>query len=213
MCYQDDKLKLDGEVEVDETFLAAAKYQKYGKYKKYDNSGSYSRWRGSRGQSSAKIPVLGLLQRGGGRLVLKVIPDRSKKSVRNVVLKHVEFGSRLLTDSAACYINMDTYYIHETVNHRAGEYVRGDVYTNGIESAWTHLKRAIIGTHHGVSKQHLQSYCDEFAYRWNNREKPPIDKFNELIKRGCDFGKCTENKVSKGVRKLMKENSLKKQLG
>lgn len=177
VCYQDDSLKLWDEVEVDETYLAAGKWGRWDIYRK-----------------GRKIPVLGLLQRGG-KVIIKVMPNKNKKTVQDIILKHVECGTRLLTDSASCYFNMESYYIHETINHRSGEYVRGDVYTNGIENVWSHFKKAIIGTHQSVSIVHLQRYCDEFAYRWNNKEKTPIEKFNDLLKRACN-GKPIGNKKS-----------------
>jgi hypothetical protein len=65
---------------------------------------------------------------------------------------------------------------HETVNHEAGEYVRGDVHTNTIEGFFSILKRGIVGTFHHVSEQHLQRYVTEFDFRYNHREsKERID--------------------------------------
>jgi transposase-like protein len=71
---------------------------------------------------------------------------------------------------------------HETVNHSRGEYVRGNVHTNSIESFWSLLKRGVIGTYHNVSKEYLQLYLNEFSFRFNNRKNPDI--FDEIL-RGC----------------------------
>lgn len=59
-------------------------------------------------------------------------------------------------------------YEHGTVNHSAGEYVKGDAHTNGIESVWAVLKRGLHGIYHHVSKQHLGRYVSEFAFRLND---------------------------------------------
>lgn len=168
MCYQEEGIKLSGEVEVDETYLASGKWKRWGSY-----------------ASGRKIPVLGLLQRGG-KVVVKVIHNKNKKTVQDIIFKYVEVDSKLFTDTAACYINLDSYFIHKTVNHKEGEYTRGDIYTNGIENFWTQVKNATRGTHNGVSTHHLQKYCDEVAYRFNNRHLTPIEKFNDLLKRACE---------------------------
>ena len=63
----------------------------------------------------------------------------------------------------------DDFEGHQTVNHSAGEYVRGDVYTNTVESVFSLLKRSLIGTFHSVSRHHLPRYLDELSYRWDTR--------------------------------------------
>jgi len=59
-------------------------------------------------------------------------------------------------------------------NHRVGEYVRGISRTNSMESFWSLLKRAIIGTYHNVSKKYLPLYLAELSFRFNNRNNPDI---------------------------------------
>jgi len=63
-------------------------------------------------------------------------------------------------------------YDHDSVNHSASEYVRGEVHTNTIERFWGQLKRSISGTYHVVSPKYLQSYVNEFAFRYNYRGIP-----------------------------------------
>jgi transposase-like protein len=65
---------------------------------------------------------------------------------------------------------------HETVNHSANEWVKGDVYTNSVENNWSLLKRSIVGSYHQVSKKHLDSYLDELECRFNNRDNPYLFK-------------------------------------
>ena len=59
---------------------------------------------------------------------------------------------------------------HETVNHTAKEYVRGDIHTNTVESAFSLLKRDIMGTWHKISAKHLPAYLDEMTFRFNRRK-------------------------------------------
>lgn len=59
---------------------------------------------------------------------------------------------------------------HRYVNHTASKYVDGDVHTNTIEGFWSQLKRSIDGTYHCVSPKYLQSYVNEFVYRYNRRD-------------------------------------------
>ncbi|HEU4804195.1 MAG TPA: transposase [Nitrobacter sp.] len=59
------------------------------------------------------------------------------------------------------------FYRHETVNHGAGEYRRGDCSTNGIESVFAVMKRGIHGVYHHVSPKHLHRYVGEFTFRLN----------------------------------------------
>lgn len=73
---------------------------------------------------------------------------------------------------------------HESVNHSAGEYVRGDVTTNTVESSFAILKRGLYGTFHNVSEQHLQRYANEFDFRWNHRAKlgfTDIQRMNNVL--------------------------------
>jgi hypothetical protein len=74
------------------------------------------------------------------------------------------------------------YARHEIVNHQAGEYRKGDAHTNSIESIWALLKRQIIGTHHAVSRKHLQKYVQEMTWRLNRRSMTPSDRMNDLFR-------------------------------
>jgi len=59
---------------------------------------------------------------------------------------------------------------HKVINHSTGKYVDGDIYTNTVESAFSLLKRGIVGTWHRISAKHLQAYLDEMTWRFNNRK-------------------------------------------
>jgi hypothetical protein len=72
---------------------------------------------------------------------------------------------------------------HKTIKHSSGVYVEGDITTNGIESAFSLLKRGIIGSWHKVSAKHLSAYLDEMTFRFNNRNNPYLfrDTMMKLI--------------------------------
>ena len=94
--------------------------------------------------------------------------------MQNAILTEIEKGSTVYTDQGIGYDNLAAQeYVHETVNH-VEEYVKGQIHTQGIDSFWSLLKRGIGGVYHQVSEKYLQTYCDEYAYRYNRRfdEKP-----------------------------------------
>ena len=71
---------------------------------------------------------------------------------------------------------------HETMNHSAGEHVRGMAHTNGVESFWSMLKRGYQGTFHHFSEKHLDRYVGEFDGRHNDREADTIDMMGGMAR-------------------------------
>ena len=172
-----DKPKLGGVVEVDETYIGG----------KFDKRRKREAWK--------KQAVMGLLQRegnfeartisrNGGRILVGVIKDR------------VSTDATVMTDEYRGYKGIDKEYKHESVNHSKEEWARGDVCTNGVESAWSLFKRSIVGAYHHIDTKHMDAYLDEFEWRFNNRDNPylfedtmirllnsPKMEFKELIKK------------------------------
>jgi len=146
-------LPLAGIVEVDETYIGG----------KYDRRRKRGPWE--------KTPVVGLLERSSGKARMMTIPTASKQVLVGVVKENVAPESRLLTDENPGYKTLGTIYRHQTVNHTALEYVRGDVHTNSVEGCWSLLKRGIIGSFHQVSVKHLNRYLAEFSYRFSRRQE------------------------------------------
>ena len=128
---------------------------------------------GKRGRAAlGKTVVFGIVERGGD-VITRIVPDVKRITLEPHIVEFVEPGSKITTDELNSYKGLTTAgYDHESVNHKADEYVRGDRHTNTIEGFWSILKRSIKGTHVHVSKRHLAKYLAEFEFRWNLRHDP-----------------------------------------
>jgi transposase-like protein len=166
-----------GEVEADETFIGGkARNMHAAKRKRLGISQSRS--------MIGKVAVMGLLARHGegSKVRTKVIMNRRKHQLEDVVTEHVEAGSALYTDSLRSYDRMEARgYIHKVIDH-AEAYVDGEVHTNGLENFWSLLKRAIKGTYVSVEPFHLFRYLDEQAFRFNNRKGSDAMRFALALK-------------------------------
>ena len=108
-----------------------------------------------------------------GILKAKVTGDTKRKTVMPIIREHVKIGTQVISDEYLPYRSLAKEgYTHEMVNHGAKEYVRGNAHTNTIEGFWSQLKRSINGTYHAVSPKYLQTYVDEFSYRYNHYSSP-----------------------------------------
>jgi transposase-like protein len=151
--------KLDGIVEMDETYVGG---KRRGCGPGPANSGN-------------KEIVIGIRQRGGQLRFLRA-NDLKAATLYKIIHDNVsEDVDVLVTDEFPVYphaMGASFKDKHETVNHKRGEYVRGDIYTNTVESAFSLLKRGIMGTWHRISAKHLAAYLDEMTWRFNNRKNP-----------------------------------------
>ena len=105
-------------------------------------------------------------------------------TIKTEIFNRVETGSTLHTDEASACQGLDgLFYTHDTINHTAGEFVRGNVTTNGIESVFAVLKRGLIGVYHHASPKHLGRYVDEFAFRLNdgNVKRHTLNRLDSFI--------------------------------
>lgn len=101
-----------------------------------------------------------------------MVPNVTGAVLRKVIAQQVDMAaSTLHTDSGSWYPQIgQEFAAHETVNHLAGEYVRGAVTTNQAEGYFSQLKRSLDGTHHHVSVEHLPRYLAEFRFPLHDPE-------------------------------------------
>ena len=159
---------LDGDVEADETYVG-------GKAKNM-----HLKDRGT-GKKFKKEAVVGIIKRNG-ELRAKHVPVATKATIHGAVRENVSHEARFITDASPLYKGLTGEYNHHIVNHHKGEYViEGNVHTNSIESVWALFKRQLIGTHHWVSKKHLQRYIDEMTWRFNRRDQEEGQRVNNLL--------------------------------
>lgn len=156
--------KMDGTVEVDETFIGGkARFMHYDK--------RIAKIKGTGGVG--KVAVMGLLDRHGpnGHSVVRtaVVPNRRRSALSSQVRKNIKRGSQVMTDAFLSYSDLKSDYIHGVIDH-AEKYVEGQVHTNGIENFWSLLKRSIHGTYVSIEPFHLFRYLDEQVFRFNNRK-------------------------------------------
>ena len=162
----DDGSPLSGKVEMDETLIGGS-----------DENRHLGKRLGAKGHYAAKASVFGMVQRrgeSGSRVVAKVIPTRPKSGdILGHIRHYVMPATTVFTDEARFYQGLTTMgYRHGRVHHTANVYVSGDAHTNTIEGFWSLVKRGISGVYHNVSEKHLQSYLDEYAWRYNHKDDP-----------------------------------------
>ena len=152
-----------GPTEADETYVGGIAKNKHEKDRKHEGRGT-----------SGKFIVAGIKDRETNRVEVEVVDKDDAPTLQDFVLRNTEPDAQLYTDSAAAYKGVMRK--HESVTHSVGEYVRGQVTTNGIESFWSMLKRGYVGIYHQMSAKHLQRYVDEFAGRHNVRPMDTVDQ-------------------------------------
>ncbi len=168
MCHQIRELMgeelpyMFGTVEVDETYIGGKRPGKRG--------------RGANG----KTAIVAALERGGNVLPV-VVENTTAATVEAVIALAADKSAKINTDEYGAYNGLEAAgYSHDTVNHGSEQWTKGDVHTQNIEGFWSQMKRSIDGTHHHVSKKHLQAYADEFAFRFNRR-RSETPMFSHLV--------------------------------
>jgi transposase-like protein len=164
--------KLEGEVEIDETFIG-------GKARNMHKAKRERKITGTGGKD--KVVVMGMMERGGNVRAF-VVGNRRKKELQKNVREHVEAGAAIFSDELKSYNGLESDYQHQVINH-AVEYVNGNVHTNSMENFWSLLKRGLHGTYISVEPFHLFRYIDEQAFRFNNRtDMSDSDRFDAVVK-------------------------------
>jgi transposase len=169
-------LQLEGPtVEVDETYMGGVRKNATGRPPGYDGK---------------KTPVVAIVQRRG-KVIAKAIPEVDNWHLTGLIKKHVTPGSTVYTDEFAAYNKVrflrsdegiPLQYRHRRIKHSDGVYVKGDIHTNTVEGLWSLIKNGIRGVYHSVSPDYLQTYLDEFTFRYNRRHDGN-QQFRAILKR------------------------------
>ncbi len=116
-----------------------------------------------------KSIVFGQVERDGS-IKAKHVKSSGARVLLPEIEQNIAKGTNIYSDEYGVYRTLKKRgYSHTTVNHSALEYVRGIAHTNTIEGFWSQLKRSIDGSYHAVSPKYLQSYVNEFVFRYNHR--------------------------------------------
>lgn len=158
-------LKLDGIVEIDDTWIGGKLRRGRTKEEKKGNR---------RNRVANKVSVVSVLQRGG-RVQSMHVQRVTAENLKPIVEQMVAEDAHVMTDSTNALVGVLKPRKHDRVNHTAGEYARYEdgvcITTNSVEGYFGLLKRGINGVYHHVGKQHLHRYLTEFDYRYNSRKE------------------------------------------
>jgi len=170
-----------GTVEADEAYIGGRSYWR-----------KQSDWRkgftGRPGTSRGMTGVMGIAERGKdgkpGRVSAKTAEHIGGRTLMPNIKEKVLPASTVYTDEYHGYQGLKRAgYTHERIRHSARVYVSGEVHTQTIEGFWSLVKRGISGVYHGVSTKHLQSYLDEYVFRYNNRAATGRGMFDAFLAR------------------------------
>jgi transposase-like protein len=156
-----DPPMMSGTVEVDETYVGGRPP------------------RGSKpGRGTPKEVVIGIRQRGGDLRFFHAADARSGTLAKYIAENVSQDVEVMVTDEYTSYPGAmkktGLTAKHKTIKHKSGIYVNGDIHTNTVESAFSLLKRGIMGTWHKISVKHLPAYLDEMTFRFNRRKSPTL---------------------------------------
>jgi transposase-like protein/ribosomal protein L37AE/L43A len=161
----EDTGKFSGKVEADETYIGGAK-------------------KGKRGRgASGKTIVAGVVERQG-EVSASIVPNVQSKTLLPMIVEKTEPKSTIFTDEMPSYNKLTSLgYDHKVINHFSKVYVMGDIHTNTIDGFWGLVKGGIKGVYHHVSPELLQTYVNEYAFRYNHRkdETPMFQSFLNRI--------------------------------
>jgi transposase-like protein len=183
--------KMTGTVECDETYVGGKAENRHRK-RQIVRTG-----RGTLG----KQPVFGMVERGGDLRLLPVA-NVTARTLGAVIAQNADLAARFITDDYTAYRGLGKQFQergHHVVRHSHGEYAAPNgVHSNTIESAFSLLKRGVMGTFHVISRKHLTRYCAEFSFRWNYRYVTDAERAEAAIKR-CEGKRLTRMDVLSGT--------------
>ncbi len=165
--WADNQELFSGPVEVDETFIGG----------KESNKHESKKQRAGRG-AIGKAIVAGAKDRATGKISAEVVENTGQITLHGFISERVEDGADVFTDEHAGYRGLPN---HTTIRHSAGEFVKEQAHTNGVESFWSLLKRGYHGTYHKMSVKHLDRYVSEFSGRHNSRGSDTLQQMGKMV--------------------------------
>ena len=156
-------VKLSGTIEMDDAVVRA--------------DGGRAR---GRAMPHAKL-VLGMASRDGD-IKLQIVNRLTRKEIRRVFAKNVDYVKAIYTDGHQAYRKMHELGPHQYVVHQKS-WVDGEVHVSFVENAWSLFKRSLVGVFHHVSTKYLQDYLDEFSFRYSHRDEKA--RLMELVLQSC----------------------------
>jgi transposase len=166
-------MQLEGSlIEADESYFGGKRKNKHGS-------------RGMRGRDNdEKTPVFGMVERGG-KVLAYVTPDAKASTIFPIIAERIMPQSTVYTDEYSIYDRLGLHancYQHKRIQHAQKIYVVGDVHTQTIEGFWSLTKNGIRGVYHPVSRKYLQTYLNEYGFRYNRRDQGNLI-FTSILKR------------------------------
>jgi transposase-like protein len=165
--WKNRKPLFNGPVEVDETFMG-------GKERNKHSDKRHREW----SPKAGKTVVVGAKDRATNKVNATIAEKMDRETLHGFVGDNAAKGATVYTDEAKGYNGLP--FDHKRVKHAAGEFVKGDAHTNGVESFWAMLKRAHKGTFHKMSEKHMQRYVTEFFGRHNMRSADTINQISQI---------------------------------
>jgi transposase-like protein len=161
-----------GRVIADETWFGGKPANRHGHKPKEHMPGEHE-----------KTTIMALISRETGEVRSRVVPNVRRETLRRAISEEVDMpNTHLHTDALRTYqLIAAELGGHSFVKHEHREYVRGDVTTNQAETYFSQLKRSLDGTHHHVSKEHLERYLAEFDFRYTTCKRTDAERMAQIV--------------------------------